>query len=31
MDDRGQGIELYALIEKTTGEVGNVTVRVSRT
>ena len=30
MDDRGEGVELYGLIEKTTSEVGSVTVRVSR-
>ena len=30
MDDRGQGVELYALIESTTKEVGQVTVQVPR-
>jgi CyaY protein len=30
LDDRGQGIDLYALIETTTREVGNVSIRVSR-
>src|SRR3954454_11615501 len=30
MDDRGQGVELYGLIESTTREVGNVTIQVSR-
>ena len=30
MDDRGEGVELYTLIETTTKEVGSVTVRVSR-
>jgi CyaY protein len=30
MDDRGEGVELYGLIEKTTADVGNVTVRVPR-
>ena len=30
MDDRGEGIDLYTLIETTTKEVGSVTVRVSR-
>jgi CyaY protein len=30
MDDRGEGVELYALIETTTREVGNVTIRVAR-
>ena len=30
MDDRGQGIELYGLIESTTRDVGNVTINVSR-
>ena len=30
MDDRGQGVELYALIETTTKDVGSVAVRVPR-
>jgi len=30
MDDRGEGVELFGLIEKTTGDVGKVSVRVSR-
>jgi CyaY protein len=30
MDDRGEGVELYGLIETTTNQVGNVTVRVQR-
>jgi len=30
LDDRGQGIELYALLETTTREVGNVSISVSR-
>ena len=30
MDDRGQGVELYGLIESTTRDVGNVTINVSR-
>jgi iron donor protein CyaY len=30
LDDRGQGIELLALIEQTTREVGNVTVAIAR-
>jgi CyaY protein len=29
LDDRGQGIELLALIEQTTREVGNVTVQIA--
>jgi iron donor protein CyaY len=30
MDDRGQGVELYGLIESTTASAANVTVRVTR-
>jgi CyaY protein len=30
LDDRGQGIELYALLEETTREAGGVTVRIAR-
>ena len=30
LDDRGQGIDLYALLETTTREVGNVSISVSR-
>lgn len=30
LDDRGQGIELLALIERTTREVANVTVAIAR-
>jgi CyaY protein len=29
MDDRGEGVELYSLIETTTKQVADVTVRVS--
>jgi iron donor protein CyaY len=31
LDDRGQGIELLALIERTTREVANVSVEIART
>jgi len=30
LDDRGQGVDLFGLIESTTKDVGNVTVRVQR-
>jgi iron donor protein CyaY len=30
LDDRGQGIELLDLIERTTREVGNVAVQIAR-
>jgi iron donor protein CyaY len=30
LDDRGQGIELLALIERTTGEVANVGIQIAR-
>jgi len=30
LDDRGQGIDLFALIEWTTREVGNVSVEIAR-
>jgi CyaY protein len=30
LDDRGQGIELYALIEQTTREVGGVSIAIPR-
>jgi iron donor protein CyaY len=30
LDDRGQGIELLALIERTTREVANVSVEIAR-
>jgi iron donor protein CyaY len=30
VDDRGQGIELCALVERTTREVANVTVEIAR-
>jgi iron donor protein CyaY len=30
LDDRGQGIELVALIERTTREVANVSVEIAR-
>ena len=30
LDDRGQGIELLALIERTTREVANVSVQIAR-
>jgi CyaY protein len=30
LDDRGQGIDLFALIERTTREVGNVAVEIAR-
>jgi iron donor protein CyaY len=31
LDDRGEGIDLIDLIERTTREVGNVSIRVART
>jgi CyaY protein len=30
LDDRGEGVELYALIEKTTSDATNASVRVAR-
>lgn len=30
MDDRGEGVELYGLIESTTSATANVTVRIAR-
>jgi CyaY protein len=30
LDDRGEGIELFALIEKTTRDVGGVTIAIQR-
>jgi hypothetical protein len=30
MDDRGEGVELYDLLEKTTAATANVAIRVAR-
>ena len=30
MDDRGEGVELYGLLETTTASTGNVAIRIAR-